>query len=79
MRKVENFFFTLNILCLIGFFLIVIHSIYIGNFFNVVIIGIPLCLIGSVFLSISKNEKYGWIGWIFILLIICSMTPLANS
>lgn len=79
MRKIEKFFFILSILCLIGFFLIVIQSIYIHNFFNVVIIGIPLCLTGGVFLGISKNENYGWLGWIFILLIICSMTLLANS
>lgn len=55
------------------------QSIYIHNFGNVVIIGIPLCLIGAIFLCISKNEKYGWICWIFILLIILSFIPLANS
>lgn len=79
MKSKEKLFFILSMLCLIGFFLIVIQSIYISNFGKVVMIGIPLCLIGGVFLSISKNEKYGWIGWIFILLIICSMSLLANS
>ncbi|WP_279146124.1 hypothetical protein [Clostridium tyrobutyricum] len=79
MKNKKKLFFILSIFCLIGFFLIVIQSIYIHNFGKVVIIGIPLCLIGGVFLGISKNEKYGWLGWIFILLIICSMTLLANS
>lgn len=79
MKSKEKFFFILSILCLIGFILIVIQSIYIHNFGKVVFIGIPLCLIGGVFLSISKNEKYGWISWIFILLIICSIALLANS
>ena len=79
MKKKEKFFFILSILCLISFILIVIQSIYINNFGKVVIIGIPLCFIGSSFLYISKNEKYNWITWIFLLLIILSMAPLANS
>ncbi|WP_186430556.1 hypothetical protein [Clostridium sp. BSD9I1] len=79
MKSREKFFFILSILCLIGFILIIIQSIYIHNFGKVIIIGIPLCLIGSVFLAISKNEKYGWIGWIFLLLIISSIALLANS
>lgn len=79
MKNKEKFFFMLSILCLIGFVLIVIQSIYLYNFGRVVMIGIPLCLIGAIFLSISENEKYGWIGWIFILLIIFSIGLLANS
>lgn len=79
MKNKEKFFFILSILCLIGWILIVIQSIYIHNFGNAVMTGIPLCLIGAIFLCISKNEKYGWIGWIFILLIILSFIPLANS
>lgn len=79
MTKIKKTFFILSILCLITFFLLVIQSIYVCNFFNVIFIGIPLCLIGGIFLSISKNETYGWLGFIFILLIICSMTLLANS
>lgn len=79
MKSKEKIFLILSILCLIGFILIVIQSIYIYNFGNVVFIGIPLCLIGAVFLYISKNEKYSWLSWIFILLIICSIGLLANS
>ncbi|WP_097026971.1 hypothetical protein [Clostridium peptidivorans] len=79
MKNKEKFFFILSILCLIGFILIVMQSIYIHNFGNVVMIGIPLCLIGAIFLCISKNEKYGWIGWIFILLIILSFRLAGNS
>lgn len=79
MKNKEKFFFILSILCLIVFILIVIQSIYIYNFGKLIIIGIPLCLIGSVFLSISKNEKYHWISWIFLLLIISSIALLANS
>lgn len=72
-------FFILSILCLIGFILIVIQSIYIYNFGKVIFIGIPLCFIGVIFLYISKNEKYNWIAWIFLLLIISSIALLANS
>ncbi|KGK86607.1 hypothetical protein [Clostridium sp. HMP27] len=79
MKSKEKFFFILSILCLISFILIVSQSIYIHNFGNVVMIGVPLCLIGAIFLSISKTEKYGWISWIFLLLIISSITLLANS
>jgi len=79
MKNIKRTFFMLSISCLIIFFLVVIQSIYIYNFFNVIFIGIPLCVIGGIFLSISKNETYGWLGFIFILLIICSMTLLANS
>ncbi|WP_315115158.1 hypothetical protein [uncultured Clostridium sp.] len=78
MKKKEKFFFILSMLCLIGFILIVIQSIY-TNFGKVILIGIPLCFIGSIFLYISKNEKYNWIGWIFLLLIISSIALLANS
>ncbi|GAA0730586.1 hypothetical protein GCM10008905_32060 [Clostridium malenominatum] len=79
MKSKEKFFFILSMLCLIGFILIVFQSIYIHNFGKVIMRGIPLCFIGAIFLYISKNEKYSWISWIFLLLIISSIALLANS